>query len=323
MKLTKILLILILSVSLQAQDAELGKRYLKLGNSYRETGEMDKAAEFLKKGTQQLAKAKGFEDAYWNAVANEYYGYLYRDLGMPSTARDYFTAALNGYSKVIEQNDGSQVAMQKILNSLSGMSGNGNGAIAGCNDDFIKNGMDNFTSGNYEAAIAQFTNAINCSQMTDLAYFMRARAYQMLGENEKAAADFQMSAELNPLLSNIGNAIIWNDLDEAVENSDIVYFLNLDNQGITSIPMDDIKKLKKLVNLSLNNNALSDLPDSISELSNLQVISLQANPLQSLPDNLDKLKNLKELNLRYVYLPPNEIVRITKELPKSTRIIFE
>ena len=92
--------------------AELGKRYLKLGNTYREAKEYKLADKFLTKGLN-IAKKSGMK--YWEAVGYEYWGFYYRDLGELEASCDFFNKAYKIYKKIITQVDGSDSAIEYMI----------------------------------------------------------------------------------------------------------------------------------------------------------------------------------------------------------------
>ena len=94
---------------------ELSQRFLKLGNTYREAQNFDKANYNLTKG---INLAKKYKQKYWIAVGYEYQGYLQRDLGQIDEAKELFLKAKSYYDQVIRQSDGSQNAIIEAINSL-------------------------------------------------------------------------------------------------------------------------------------------------------------------------------------------------------------
>ncbi len=97
----------------------------------------------------------------------------------------------------------------------------------------------------------------------------------------------------------------YTDLTEALRYPQNVYILDLTGLGIDSVP-SEIKNLKKLQILILNDNFLETLPKEICELPNLQIIRASDNNIHYLPSEFGKLKNLEELTLNdnhLEYLP--------------------
>ena len=104
-----------LPLSQQIKKFELGIRYLKLGNTYRTAQDFENAKSFLKKGSEII---DNFGNQYWLATSNEYYGYLYSDMGDTKTALNYFQKAMDIYDKIIIQKDGSKEALKKVISKL-------------------------------------------------------------------------------------------------------------------------------------------------------------------------------------------------------------
>ena len=70
----------------------------------------------------------------------------------------------------------------------------------------------------------------------------------------------------------------YTSLEEALENKDKVYKLDLSSNQLTSFP-ESIGNLSNLQELMLSNNQLTSLPESIGDLSNLQWLFLSDNNL--------------------------------------------
>ncbi len=81
-----------------AQTLEMGVRYLKLGNTYREARRYDLAQNYLRFGLD-IVRARG--SYYWEAVGNEYAGLLFRDVGDRLTSLDYLRRAEYLYRSVL------------------------------------------------------------------------------------------------------------------------------------------------------------------------------------------------------------------------------
>lgn len=97
--------------------SELGLRYLKLANTYRESRNVDMAQYYLRLG-YDLVRGRG--SRYWEAVANEYQGLIYRDMGDNATAREYFRRAESIYRTVINplRSESSIDAVRKIVSDV-------------------------------------------------------------------------------------------------------------------------------------------------------------------------------------------------------------
>ncbi|MCU0427989.1 MAG: tetratricopeptide repeat protein [Candidatus Kapabacteria bacterium] len=105
-----------LSESVQ-NTSELGLRYLKLSNTYRESGNFDMAQFYASRG---LNLVRGRGSRYWEAVGNEYLGLIYRDAGDRLTALEYLREAERLYRTVISpmRSESSLDAVQKIVSDV-------------------------------------------------------------------------------------------------------------------------------------------------------------------------------------------------------------
>ncbi len=105
-------------------EHELGRRYLKLGNTYRESGNMDLAEKYLLKGYSIVKK---YSDFYWTAVAEEYLGYYYIDNNDNAKALKYLKSAksiYNVYGK-LKNGEGSNKAIDGVIAGIEGKSPGG------------------------------------------------------------------------------------------------------------------------------------------------------------------------------------------------------
>lgn len=87
---------------------------------------------------------------------------------------------------------------------------------------------------------------------------------------------------------------VYDNLQEALQNPDKVYRLDLSRKKLKTFPME-ILKFKNLQELDLSKNKLDSLPEQIGTLTNLQVLNVAGNKLLYLPDSIGELKNLKKL----------------------------
>lgn len=96
-------------------------------------------------------------------------------------------------------------------------------------EEYLARGQVNFAAGDFEAAIADFTGAIELDSEAVEAYYWRGQAYQALEEYEQAIADFDQALTLDPDLTEAyvkrGAAFLQSgdfewallDLDEAIQ----------------------------------------------------------------------------------------------------------
>jgi hypothetical protein len=103
----------------QENNLELGKKFLKLGMTYVQGHNYEKAYEWLTKGYDIVKKKR---DIYWIAVANEYLAYYYRDIGEIEKAKELLEKAKSLYKPIIMQSDGSPNAIDEVLASINNLS---------------------------------------------------------------------------------------------------------------------------------------------------------------------------------------------------------
>ena len=101
----------------QTSTSELGLRYLKLSNSYREAQNTDMAQYYARRG-YDLVRGRG--SRYWEAVANEYLGLIYRDMGDNGSALEYLRRAESIYRSVMSplRGESSVDAIQKVISDV-------------------------------------------------------------------------------------------------------------------------------------------------------------------------------------------------------------
>ena len=123
------------------------------------------------------------------------------------------------------------------------------------------------------------------------------------------------------------------------------YFLNLSNNGLTSLSQSifdqtnlqeldisnnsltcaipaEIRKLKNLIILNAIYNQMTGVPAEIGQLLNLQVLDLSYNQITGLPNELGNLKNLKTLNLSGNAYSQQDLNGIRSKLPTTVNIII-
>lgn len=99
----------------------LGIRYLKLGNTWREAQNYEKAEKALETGYLLILKYadNDFLKKYHMAEYHEYMGYLNRDMNDIAQSRFNFNTAKKIYKSIIKMNDGSQYAIEEVIAKLN------------------------------------------------------------------------------------------------------------------------------------------------------------------------------------------------------------
>jgi Leucine-rich repeat (LRR) protein len=248
------ILLLMLFVSFSALKAEndeleLGKRFVKLGNTYREAKNFNKAADFLKKGIDILEKYNSWDGKYWSAVGEEFYGYFYRDLGMKEEALHHFGIAEKIYRELITMEDGSDQAVENVRASLQSINvqkneiRSGNTPVAGLkvlsfNDQNLRN---------VPASVPEDVENLSLSDNN-----LREFDYRLLEFKNLKYLDLSMNniREL-PSADQMAklNGLLWLDLsDNKLKRADISVLCGLTNLGVLDLSKNEIE-FEQLTNL--------------------------------------------------------------------------
>lgn len=104
------------SVKSSMNDLDLGRRYLKLANTYRETENFKGAKYYLLKAYKFINKSG---NRYWKAALLESIGYYYKDRGKCEKACSYFSMSKIIYDEIIDQYFGSDYAIEAALKACN------------------------------------------------------------------------------------------------------------------------------------------------------------------------------------------------------------
>ncbi len=285
------LILLVIAFAPQLHASELGKRYIKLGNTYRESGNYEKAEEYLTQGKKLV-----IGDMYWTATAHEFMGYMYRDMvasGNYNDNAEYFEAlakenfenALAGFRKAVKQNDGSPSALGAINDQIQ--------RVQSTVDDAGRSGK---------------TSSVNYSNARIVNY-----------DNSKIK---EIPDNLPVNLENfsaVNNRI--KDISGTFARYKSLKYINLKKNRIASID-NAINGLKKVKVLNLSGNKLKTLPVGIGDLQQLEILDLSKNKLKEIPSSITSLKNLKVLDISGNKIPFSQISTLLKSMP-NTNIIFD
>ncbi len=279
-------LLVLFSMSAISSDFDLAIRNIKLANSYRESGDYNNAIKYLNIAHKQLDKKSGWEAKYWSYAADEYLGFVYRDMKMQDEAKKYFSRALAGYKALVKQKDGSPIPVENLLAESEKISS----IIAGLGNSKSNSKILNFD----KMKLKSLPNDIN-SDVENLS---------MADNKFKEFPAFNDSFNKLTHLNLSSNRIVA--LDMRIASLKNLVWLNLSNNRIKKIEQG-IEMLSKLEVLDLSNNKLKDIPASISSLKNLKVLNLKGNKI-----NFNKIKSLIQampktniLHDEYI-LKPNE-----------------
>ena len=106
-----------------AQDLVMVEKQIKVGNSLREAQQFDNSEDYLLRG---LSNAQHLHSQYWEAVADEYLGLLYRDLKQETNSSRYLSNALRIYTAT-----GMSLSARVVRDILDGFSETGSGYYGG------------------------------------------------------------------------------------------------------------------------------------------------------------------------------------------------
>ncbi|MDT3738247.1 MAG: leucine-rich repeat domain-containing protein [Candidatus Kapabacteria bacterium] len=258
-----ILLILIIGTALFASESsnlDLAIRNIKLGNTYREGKDFDNAAKYINEGLLSAGKVNSFQGRYWTAAAYESLGYLYRDMGMVSEAKDNFLHAAEIYEKIIKQVDGSQAAMIKVLNSIEGL---------------------NSQSPDLGSTVTKAANpiAVHVKQkLKELPDDLPANLRSLILKDNKfnefpeGITNFSELEYLDLSENKVKN------ISENIGKLSKMHYLDLSNNKIVKLP-DAITKLQNLRELNLEGNKMKDVNFNLCSLKNLRLLNLRNNKL--------------------------------------------
>ena len=114
--------------------------------------------------------------------------------------------------------------------------------------------------------------------------------------------------------------VIYKNLENALNNKDHVYHLDLSRKKLTTFPLE-ILKLRHLEKINLSKNRLTDLPPQISNLKNVEVINLSKNNFTSFPLALTTLKSIEEIILK-ILKPCSQLLKFTSKMEYIIKIML-
>ncbi|MCL2039081.1 MAG: leucine-rich repeat domain-containing protein [Bacteroidetes bacterium] len=306
---------------------DLGKRYLKLGNTYRETKEFEKSLEYLQKGQSFFKKQANFEEQYWFAVSLEYLGYYYRDTKELERAKASLSEARIIFSRIITHEDGSDVAVNMVLNGLKNNNERENYGNHPKKSSRSANRKRTMHIPNNTFSVAGFDNPYIESIIDANLHFSQGFSYQsqinqiyILNLNNRNLTDFPGDFTGNRVdyLSMSGNQL--QRVPERINYFPTLQVLNLSYNKIVSFPL--LNNLKRLQTLDLSNNNLSEIGASIGELTALEYLNLSNNPITYISNEIFKLKNLKVINVKGTKLTRYFIDDLHSKFP-NTIILYD
>jgi tetratricopeptide (TPR) repeat protein len=314
---------------------ELAARFIKLGMSYREGGDADNALYFLNKGLNLSRQTKS---RYWEAAAYEMTGLVYKDLRDKDRAVANLQKARRIYNDIIRSPDGSQIAIEREIEQAQMMEYNLGGG--GSSDDngssyenesalarqveVLRNQVDLLKSENAalrdEIAMLRTANTSSLDRLNTPAPPVQSPVQTPVQSQQRMQGlngPFNSAFNVEPVnmmdLDALENMNGFTSLEEALKNPDAVIKLDLQNNGMRTLP-PEIGRFRNLQYLNVSRNQLSELPREIGNLTKLQVLNASGNQIDVIPSELRRLQSLKQLNLATNLLKklPPEIGNLTK-----------
>jgi tetratricopeptide (TPR) repeat protein len=318
-----IILGLIFGAELQAQSSklELGKRYIKLGGSFRESGDFKLSKEFLDKG---MTIVKRYNNKYWMAVGYEYYGYYWRDRAQIeskekyySYALDNFDKALNIYQNVLKVNPSSIEALKRAIATLrSGfdyekvteeeeieVDADEGETIEG---EYIEEALEEMYAHDFDKAREYLKKALKHNPDSEMAKYL----LYIMPKIEKYPSPGLNYEKIKIITSK-------KELKSEYVNHDEVDIIDLSNSdGITRVPREiaDFPNVK-IINLSNNDITRIKEDDGLCDLKHLKILDLSYNDLTEIPECIKFIPKLQVLYLRGNDIPFAEILRLKDENP--------
>lgn len=303
-------MMIMLSLSLSAQDMEQAMRWIKLGNTYRIAKNYPQAGDYLKKGLVEIKKCDDYTAKYWEAVAYEYNGYLYHDIKMYDEAKEYYQKALAIFETVITQKDGSPYALKQVIENkikeIDSLKANNQGL-------FLQVVEEEKNEEKEEKAVAGEEPVL-----TDTV-FVDAKSKSLTFDNQKLKDINFILPDNTETISARSNRI--KDISPTITRLPNLKSLDLEDNRLKDVSAT-IGDMKKLEYLNLSSNKIKDLPEAIGELENLKYLDLSDNRLKELPASLSELKNLKVLDISKNKLPFTAVENLIKKL-SNTNIIHD
>lgn len=285
-------------ISLQADNDlfDEGVRFLKLGNTYREAKDYDKATDFINQGKKIVSRDSTWNAKYWTAVSNEFYGYLFRDINMPDLAVEYFEKAIEQYSRIIVQTDGSQVALEPVLESINKLK-------------YQTHKLENPAP---EAIAGEPVVNMDNLKLKSMPVIAENTENLSMALNKFKSIPAGVFSLKNLRYLNLSNNKI-KEVSGSFDDISNLHYLDLSDNKIKSVS-DNISELKKLKELDLSNNSLKLIPQGLCEMKQLEVLNLRGNKIK-----FEQIKNLIQC------LPKTNIIHdeyILKEKDQSGEELF-
>ena len=246
-------------------NIDLAKRYLKLGNSYRQLGNFDLAFHYIKLAQQTFIRQRNFDETYWYAASLEYLGYCHRDIGDNSQARSLLQQSLSIYQRIIKMEQGSQYAVREVIRNLE------REIPTGAEKETITNPPNK----KIIVVPPSPTPATITTNVRQVVY------------TEQCVCGYTPASQC------ICPPPLCSSCTPTEQNGDWGAVVNLDDRRLTRFPTDF--KRERIDNISIVRNRFTNFPEEITRYSTLRVLNASFNRIRNFPD-LSRLQNLEYLN---------------------------
>ena len=324
-------------------DYELGKRYIKLGNSYREVKMYECALHYVNYGMLIFYQQRNFDEKYWYAVGKEYLGYCIRDMGNYLEACYLFEEALAIYSSILSMEYGSQYILnQQIKNMeqelhllkkhLPSASNNDRSIVRTNNREVSNNYINNIIAGinvnncnahdNFNDNANDFVDNTN----NDINNIPVNSSQQQFGSFVVNLDNMRLTKFPDNFTKNrIDNISIvrnrFTSFPDEVLRYRTLKTINASFNRIANFP--DLSRLQELEYLDLSNNKISEVDGTVGNLRNLKYLNLSNNTkLKNISLDIGKLRNsLQELDIRNTRINERLIRQLIRELPNTNILV--
>jgi tetratricopeptide (TPR) repeat protein len=184
-------------------------------------------------------------------------------------------------------------------------------------EEYYNDGIQNIKSKAYLKAIGDFTHAISLKQDFADAYFQRAIAKELFGQqigffNPELCTDLIEAAKMNhseaiPMISKLGSKECQS-MSTAFLDAEMTYCADFNSKILNKIP-ELTKTLKNLTHLNLWNNRITELEYPFEFLPYLVSLNVSSNQINKVGASIGKIKMLYELNLS-----KNDITTLPEEI---------
>jgi hypothetical protein len=200
-------------------------------------------------------------------------------MGQTENADANFRKSLDIYSRIIKQKDGSQVALQSVIES--------------------RDRISKMVSGDGRGTFGNSSGVINLSnsKLRSMPYDLPLNSTSLILSDNRFR-DFPDGLNRYKDLEYLdisGNRL--RNVSASVGDLNKLHYLDLSNNRIADLP-NDLSKLKNLRELNLSNNKLKGVPMMLCELKGLRLLNLKGNKIRH-EDVMNLVRCLPNTNITF------------------------